>query len=327
MRLFSRAGLRRRAPQPLDVEVLHHLWGGTRSRKNGAGSCRSVWRHPGRGAASRLSRCSDCRCPLRPAQGPGGPIAGGGVPTAPLAHYTPPNGVPSVPRSAEVPLVSSRAVSRERNKTLIAVIVGAVCVLALAVALVLVLTGKSNPVHTAGATTGASTATSTTLTTTPTTTTPPPTTVPPEETAAKALSVLLSQSVSDRSAINAATNDVTSCGPTLSRDAGTFQTASASRQTLLSQLSSLQDSSSLPPQLLQTLGQAWEASQEVDNDYANWASDEDQGGCRYNDTSNSYYAAANTPNQQATLYKTGFSNQWNPIASQYGLATYQWTQL
>ena len=265
--------------------------------------------------------------PPQPRQGPGGPIAGGGVPTAPLAHYTPPNGVPSVPRSAEVPLVSSRAVSRERNKTLIAVIVGAVCVLALAVALVLVLTGKSNPVHTAGATTGASTATSTTLTTTPTTTTPPPTTVPPEETAAKALSVLLSQSVSDRSAINAATNDVTSCGPTLSRDAGTFQTASASRQTLLSQLSSLQDSSSLPPQLLQTLGQAWEASQEVDNDYANWASDEDQGGCRYNDTSNSYYAAANTPNQQATLYKTGFSNQWNPIASQYGLATYQWTQL
>ena len=68
-----------------------------------------------------------------------------------------------------------------------------------------------------------------------------------QQQAAQALSALLSQSVVDRSEINAASNDVTSCGPTLSQDSQTFATAASSRQSLLSQLASLPGVSALPP--------------------------------------------------------------------------------
>jgi hypothetical protein len=148
-----------------------------------------------------------------------------------------------------------------------------------------------------------------------------------EQIAARALSALLTQSVVDRSDITNASNDVSSCGPTLANDAKTFETAAASRQSLLSELSGLTDESTLPPTMIQTLTMAWQASEQVDDDYSSWASAEYAQGCVPDDTSNPYFQAAGTPNTQATQYKQNFVNAWNPIATEYGLATYQWDQL
>ena len=148
-----------------------------------------------------------------------------------------------------------------------------------------------------------------------------------EQTAAQNLSQLLTQSISDRSKIVSAFNDVDTCGPGLAGDTQTFQQAAASRQSLLSQLGTLPDASALPPQLIQSLTSAWQASVAADQDYAGWASDENSHGCRPNDTADAHYQATVAPNQQATTDKTTFVGLWNPIATKYSLPTYQQDQL
>jgi hypothetical protein len=148
-----------------------------------------------------------------------------------------------------------------------------------------------------------------------------------EQAAATSLSGLLGQSVADRSSINSASEDVAACGPGLATDSETFQAAATSRQQLLSSLPTLPDESALPSQLIQTLTNAWEASEQVDEDYAGWASTENSGGCSPGGTSNPYFQAAETPNNQATDYKQNVANIWNPIAQTYHLPTYQWNQL
>jgi hypothetical protein len=40
-----------------------------------------------------------------------------------------------------------------------------------------------------------------------------------------------------------------------------------------------------------------------------------------------YQAAATDPDNQAATDGMAFVSLWNPIATQYGLATYQWDQL
>jgi hypothetical protein len=149
---------------------------------------------------------------------------------------------------------------------------------------------------------------------------------PPEQQAADSLSVLLGQSVTDRSAIVSAVNDVNACGPNLSQDVQTFQNAAASRQNLLSQLANLPDRSALPTPMLQALTSAWQASSQADQDFAQWAQDESQS-CTPNDHSDANYQAASGPDSQATTNKEAFVSSWNPIATQYGLTTYQWSQL
>ena len=167
----------------------------------------------------------------------------------------------------------------------------------------------------------------TTTTTAPPTTTPPTTPATGEQQAATNLANLLQQSVSDRNAINQAYNDVLSCGSLLGQDQQTFQQAASSRQSLISQLSSLPGASALPAQTLSDLTSAWQASATVDQDYAQWAANENSNGCVANDTSNSNYVAAEGPNGQATTSKTAFVSLWNPIAQKYGLTQYSQDQL
>jgi hypothetical protein len=139
------------------------------------------------------------------------------------------------------------------------------------------------------------------------------------------LSALLSQSVSDRGAINSAYNDVQSCGPTLGQDQATFQQAVTSRQGLLSRLGTMPGASALPAGMISSLTQAWQASITADQDFAAWAQDESAncvpGG------SDANLAAATGPDDQATQDKTAFVGSWNPIAQQYGLPTYSQDQL
>jgi hypothetical protein len=132
------------------------------------------------------------------------------------------------------------------------------------------------------------------------------------------------QSTSDRAGINAAWTDGTNCGGNYTGDQQVFQQAAASRQSLLGQLARLPGASALPAQMLSDLTNAWQASIVVDNDYAQWTTDESSSGCTTQDPS---YAAANTPNQEATNDKNAFASLWDPIAQRYDLPRYSGDQL
>jgi hypothetical protein len=148
-----------------------------------------------------------------------------------------------------------------------------------------------------------------------------------EQAAAQNLSRLLTQSISDRSAILSAYNDVDTCGPGVAQDAQTFQQAATSRQNLLARLGALPGASALPSRLLQSLNGAWQASVAADQDYAAWASDESTHGCRAHDTANAHYQATSEANREATTDKTTFAGLWNPIAVKYSLPTYRQDEL
>jgi hypothetical protein len=148
-----------------------------------------------------------------------------------------------------------------------------------------------------------------------------------EQQAAGNLAQLLNQSVSDRSSIVAAVQDVTNCGPNLSQDQTTFQNAAQSRQTLLSQLGSLSGASALPHSMIEELTGAWQASVQADQDFAGWAGDEMSNGCTKNDNSDPQFEAANGPDSTATTDKQAFAQEWDPIANTYGLTAYSWNQL
>jgi len=145
--------------------------------------------------------------------------------------------------------------------------------------------------------------------------------------AATNLAGLLGQSVSDRSSIQAAVNVVNSCGPALDQEPQIFQSDAASRQRLLSELAGLSGRSALPATMIQALTSAWQASAAADKDLGQWAADEVAKGCLQNDQSDPSFKAATGPDDQATTEKEAFVSQWNSIASQYGLETYQWGQL
>jgi len=148
-----------------------------------------------------------------------------------------------------------------------------------------------------------------------------------EQQAAQNLGGMLSQSVSDRSAITQAVNDVQACGPSLKQDPQVFERAANSRRTLLADLADMSGASALPAPMLHDLTGAWQASIAADNDFAQWANDEISNGCVQDDTSDPGSVAANGPDAQATTDKQAFVSVWNPMAAQYGLTTYTWNQL
>ena len=147
-----------------------------------------------------------------------------------------------------------------------------------------------------------------------------------EQQAAVSLAALLARSASSRQAIDAAYNDVLQCGPNLTQDAQTFQDAATAHQQLLSDLAQLPGRSLLPQAMLSDLVSAWEASTSADDDFARWAADEVSSGCSIDDQSDPNFEAADAPDLQATASKTAFVKQWNPLASTYGLPTYQQNQ-
>jgi zinc-ribbon domain len=148
-----------------------------------------------------------------------------------------------------------------------------------------------------------------------------------EQQAAQSLSGMLSQSVSDRTAIVQAVSDIETCGSSLNQDPQVFESAASSRRTLLTQLANMPGASALPAPMLQDLTSAWQASIAADTDFAQWANDEITHGCVQNDTSDPGSVAANGPDAEATTDKQAFVGMWNPIATQYGLTTYAWNQL
>jgi hypothetical protein len=148
-----------------------------------------------------------------------------------------------------------------------------------------------------------------------------------EQQAASTVAGMLASSVADRTAIDTAYNDVDSCGPNLDSDAAVFTRAASSRSALLASLAAMPGRSALPPALLSDLASAWQASISADQGFATWANDEASQGCVADDTSDPGYQATVTPDNEATRYKTAFVTQWNPLATSYGLTTYQQNQL
>jgi hypothetical protein len=66
---------------------------------------------------------------------------------------------------------------------------------------------------------------------------------------------------------------------------------------------------------------------QADQDFAQWATDQVSQGCSAGDHSDPNYQAAAGPDAAATTGKKSFVTRWDPIATQYGLTTYQWYQL
>jgi hypothetical protein len=145
--------------------------------------------------------------------------------------------------------------------------------------------------------------------------------------AAVGLSGLLAQSVTDRAAVIDAAADVRGCGPSLRQDARTFAGAASSRQRLLSRLGSLPGRSLLPAAMVPDLTGAWQASAQVDSDLARWADDTIARGCHRNSRPDAGLRASYVPESHATAGKHAFASLWNPLARQYGLTTYQPSQL
>ena len=148
-----------------------------------------------------------------------------------------------------------------------------------------------------------------------------------EQQAASNVAGMLASSVTDRTAINDAYNDVYGCGPNLHGDAAVFTRAVSSRRALLASLATMPGRSALPPALLTDLTKAWQASVAADQGLATWANDEVSQGCVAGDTSDPAYRTTIAPDNEATQYKTAFATEWNPIATRYGLTTYQQGQL
>lgn len=148
-----------------------------------------------------------------------------------------------------------------------------------------------------------------------------------EHQAATTVAGMLASSVSDRTAIDDAYDDVDSCGPNLNSDAAVFTRAASSRRAMLASLDSMPGRSALPAALVRDLANAWQASITADQGFAGWANDEVTQGCVRDDTRDPDYQGTVTPDNQANQDKTAFVAQWNPIATRYGLTTYQQSQL
>jgi hypothetical protein len=246
----------------------------------------------------------------------------------PASPYSPPVTPPLLPPvSRRQP--SPRPGGPRRTRNLLVGLITFLAAAAVAAAVVLIahpFTSGTTPVAASStATTGVPVSPTTSAPVSPTAATSSPA-EPTQEQAAQNLAGLLSQSVSDRSAIVAAVNDVNTCGSNLSQDPQTFQSAAASRQSLLSHLASLPGGAALPANMLAALTSAWQNSMQADQDFAKWAQDESSSCAPGSETTDANALAATGPDNQATTDKQTFVGIWNPIATEYHLTTYQWNQ-
>jgi len=135
----------------------------------------------------------------------------------------------------------------------------------------------------------------------------------------------LSQSAAVRPIVQNAINGVQSCSESPASAASTIQRAIHTRQTILSDLPTL-DVSQLPngTQLVSALTTAMQNTLNADDDYHAWMEDLVSSGnsCGANASQDSNYAAAQSSDTASTNSKTAFVNLWNPMALRYGQQTY-----
>jgi hypothetical protein len=100
-----------------------------------------------------------------------------------------------------------------------------------------------------------------------------------------------------------------------------------SRSSELNQVQTLQfdklpNGATLKSQLMSAL----QVSLQIDNDYLNWAKQQQSSSCSYG-FNNTYYNNATAEDNTATNDKQAFLNNWDPIASQYGLEQFSAGQI
>ncbi len=145
---------------------------------------------------------------------------------------------------------------------------------------------------------------------------------------ASAMSNLLSTSANSRLQWNSNTlvNDVANCGD-LSYDISQIKDIANERSNELNQADALQtgalpNGSTLKSELMNAL----QISLQIDNDYLHWAQQQQSSGCSVG-TNSSYYSEATSEDNTATDDKTTFVDNWNPVASEYGLQQFSAGQI
>jgi len=135
----------------------------------------------------------------------------------------------------------------------------------------------------------------------------------------------LTQSASVRPTIQNAIDGVEYCSESPASAEATLRHAITTRQGILNGLRTL-SVSGLPygPQLVSTLTTAMQDSIAADQDYLTWMDDFASSGspCRSDPNQDSYYAAAVTASNAATIAKNAFVAIWNPMAPRYGQPPY-----
>jgi hypothetical protein len=124
--------------------------------------------------------------------------------------------------------------------------------------------------------------------------------------------------------VQPAYNDIDSCGGNYQSDASTLQQAASTRQSLLNSLSQL-NLSQLPQSqtLVQDLQNAWNDSVTADQDFAQWAQDEENG-CTNQDHNDQNWSGGTSASTQANTDKSTFTQLWNStVASAYSLPQWQ----
>jgi hypothetical protein len=142
---------------------------------------------------------------------------------------------------------------------------------------------------------------------------------------ARKLAGVLAQNSGDRAAVDNAYYAASACRD-LAADQRVFTADAAKREVLVARLAAL-DHSALSPAMIADLSGGWQASAQADADYARWAASL-EGHCRPASAASSpAYLAADGPDATATRDKIAFTRLWNPLARQYGLTTYSYSQL
>jgi hypothetical protein len=170
-------------------------------------------------------------------------------------------------------------------------------------------------------------------TTNPTTPNNNPTTQQPNsgttaQSEATSISNLLMSSANTRTQWDSTTlvNDTGNCVD-IDEDVTQIGDIANSRSSELNQVEGLQfdklsNGSSLKSQLMSAL----QISLQIDNDYLNWAKQQQSSGCAYG-FNNTYYSNASAEDNQATNDKQAFLDNWDPVASQYGLPQFSSGQI
>jgi hypothetical protein len=168
-------------------------------------------------------------------------------------------------------------------------------------------------------------------TTPPTVTTPSTTTVQPLATASSQVAVinhLLQSAPQDRAELQNAVDVIQSsidasngsCSVEAVNAVSEIKTVANGREDLLIQLSAI-SMSQVPggERVLEGLRNAWTISLQIDRAFGQWSKVELQNGCSVSDSAIPSYHTTAILDPQSTAIKTRFVEEWNPIASQYGL--------
>jgi hypothetical protein len=139
----------------------------------------------------------------------------------------------------------------------------------------------------------------------------------------------IQQSVSARSAVVAATQDVGGC--TMSPGAGISQLnqAISERQATISRLAALSMTAVPSGQLLLAdFRQLLQQSVRADQDFIGWMQDiQNSATCPVDTSTDASYQAGLRASRRASRAKSGFLGLWNPLASQFGQPTFTAPQI